>query len=69
MAEIPDFGWRVLRKRISLKDWIKSVKSCDCFYFYNKFDKAPFYSAVFWKIRNYLVKQFNKRILHKKYRW
>lgn len=69
MAELPDFGWRVLKKRISLKDWIKEVKSCDCLYFYNKQDMKPFRSAVFWKIENKIAKIVNKVLFGKKYRW
>lgn len=69
LAELPDFGWRVLKKKISLRDWIKEVKSCDCLYFYNKDDKKPFRSAVFWKIENKAVKIFNKVVFRKKYRW
>lgn len=69
MAELPDFGWRVLKKKISLKDWIKEVKSCKCLYFYNKEDKLPFYMALFWKIENKVVKVINKKLFKKEYRW
>lgn len=69
MAELPDFGWRVLKKRISLKDWIHEVKTCDCLYFYNKQDMKPFRSAVFWKVENKVSKIINKKIFGKKYRW
>lgn len=69
MAELPDFGWRVLKKRISLKNWIKEVKSCNCLYFYNKEDMKPFRSAVYWKIQNKVVKIINKKLFGKKYRW
>ena len=69
MAELPDFGWRVLKKRISLKQWIREVKTCNCLYFYNKQDMRPFRSAVFWKIENKLSKIINKKFFGKKYRW
>ena len=69
MAELPDFGWRVLKKRISLKDWIHEVKTCDCLYFYNKRDMKPFRSAVFWKVENKISKAINKKIFGKQYRW
>lgn len=69
MAELPDFGWRVLTKRISLKDWIREVKTCDCLYFYNKRDMKPFRSAVFWKVENKISKVINKKIFGKQYRW
>lgn len=69
MAELPDFGWRVLKKRISLKDWIHEVKTCDCLYFYNKRDMKPFRSAVFWKVENKISKVINKKIFGKQYRW
>lgn len=69
MAELPDFGWRVLKKRISLKEWINEVKTCDCLYFYNKQDMKPFRSAVFWKVENKIAKVINKKIFGKQYRW
>ena len=69
MAELPDFGWRVLKKRISLRDWIHEIKTCDCLYFYNKQDMRPFICAVFWKIENKISKVINKKIFRKQYRW
>ena len=49
MAEITDFNRRVLKHRISLKDWITEYKSCSCYLFYNKYDKRPFFSAIISK--------------------
>ena len=47
MVEPEDFLKNVLKyKRISLFQWIRDVKSCECYYYYNKYDKAPFYYAI-----------------------
>lgn len=50
MAEISDFKDRVLTCKIGLIEWIRQVKKCNCTFYYNKVDSAPFWSALFGKI-------------------
>ena len=52
MYELEDFRLSVLKKKISLWQWIKDIKHTDVFLFFNKKDKAPFYLTIWEKIRN-----------------
>lgn len=45
MEEISDF-FNIIRKKITIKEWIRSVRRADCFLTYNKRDKWPFYGTV-----------------------
>lgn len=54
MYEFEDFRLSVLKKKISLWQWIKDIKHTDVFLFFNKKDKAPFYYTILGKIRNAL---------------
>ena len=50
MNEFEDFKNFVLHNRLSIFKWFKDVLNTDCFQFYNKQDKAPFYWTLFSKI-------------------
>ncbi|MEY8481228.1 biotin carboxylase [Lachnospiraceae bacterium 48-21] len=58
MAEFPDFKQRVLKHRITLKDWIKEVRSCDCLFFYNRKDKMPAFTSLLYKGMNAIRVKF-----------
>ena len=66
MVEPEDFVLNVLHNhRVSLRQWIKEVRGCDCYYYYNKKDKAPFWAFLrrrIWSgIRNTFNRLFYKR--------
>ena len=47
MVEPADFIINVLKlKCVSIREWIKDLKSTECFYYYNKKDKKPFFSYI-----------------------
>lgn len=61
MAEHNDFHDSVVTRRVSLWQWIKELKQCDCLFIYNKKDPKPFrrfLSSELWR----LVKKFVFRI-------
>lgn len=61
MAEFPDFKQRVLKHRITLNEWIKEVRSCDCLFFYNKLDKKPFWTSLLYKGMNAIRTKFIRK--------
>lgn len=46
MVESADLIEHVVHGKTSLWEWIKDVRNCDCFYFYNRKDKKPFIKRV-----------------------
>lgn len=46
ISEFDDFRARVLTKKISLGHWLKDLKNCQCYCYYNKSDKKPFFSEL-----------------------
>lgn len=46
MIESADFLEFVVHGKTSFWQWLKEVRKCDCFYFYNKHDKRPFIKRV-----------------------
>lgn len=46
MVELPDFKNRVIKNHMNPIKWFKELKKCSCFYYYNKKDPKPFWSAV-----------------------
>lgn len=46
MVELPDFKNRVIKNHMNPIKWLKELKKCSCFYYYNKKDPKPFWSAV-----------------------
>ncbi len=52
MYEFEDFRLSVLKKKITLWQWLKDIYHTDVFLFYNKEDQAPFYFTIWEKIRN-----------------
>ena len=50
IQEFTDFKDSVLGGAVSVKQWIKDFKSCDCPFYYNKQDCAPFWSILRKKI-------------------
>jgi len=55
MHEFEDFKICVLNKKTSLLRWIKDVHSADCFSFYNKWDKLPFFYTLLEKIKTHIL--------------
>ena len=51
MVESADLLQHVVHGKTSLYQWLKDVKKCDCFYFYNKYDNKPFWRRVLAYIR------------------
>ncbi|MDO4738304.1 MAG: ATP-grasp domain-containing protein [Bacteroidales bacterium] len=55
MMEIRDITF-ALNGKVSLWQWLKDLRGCECRYYYNKYDKAPYRKA-----RNqYIKSQFEK---------
>lgn len=54
IVELADFKTRVMGKHISLGKWIKELKSCQCYFYYNKNDKAPFWSSITSRVKQLL---------------
>ena len=46
MQEFTDFKDSVIGRQVSLWQWIKDFKACDCPFYYNKQDNAPFWSIL-----------------------
>lgn len=44
--ELSDFKDSVLKGNISIFKWINEIKTCDCFLYYNKNDKKPFWKLL-----------------------
>ena len=56
MSEFEDFRISVLHGSLSILQWLKDVRKTDCFYFYDKNDKLPFFYTLWAKLTN-AVKQ------------
>lgn len=50
IQEFTDFKDSVLGGAVSIKQWFKDFKTCDCPFYYNKEDNAPFWSILRKKI-------------------
>lgn len=50
IQEFTDFKDSVLGGAISVKQWLKDFKDCDCPFYYNKQDNAPFWSILRKKV-------------------
>ena len=64
MPELVDIN-HVLSRKISLKKWLKDVRTTDCFLYYHKEDKRPFYFQVrqtLLKIALYFPRAIFKKI-------
>lgn len=61
MVEESDFRESVLKKKISLRQWIKDVKGCACLFIYNKKDPKPF-----WKYISSEANRLIKKIVFRK---
>ena len=59
MPELVDIA-QMIRGRISLLQWIKDVNETDCFIYYNKEDKKPFYFQLGYMIRQKIKGFFQK---------
>ena len=46
MQEFTDFKDSVLGGAVSVRQWLKDFRSCDCPFYYNKKDNAPFWSIL-----------------------
>ena len=53
MQEFTDFKDSVIGGQVSLRQWIKDVKSCDCLFYYNKDDSKPFWSILRKKLLHF----------------
>lgn len=54
MDEIAEFINNVPSRKMSFGDYIKEVKNCDCFLYYNKDDNNPFWSYIWHNVKNVL---------------
>lgn len=63
MPELVDI-YQVFYGKITLKNWINDIKKTDCFIYYNKKDKAPFYfelrKLLFHSLRRFPMFVINK---------
>lgn len=64
MNEFTDFLLYVPKGKISLARWLKDVRHCDAYIFYNKYDKRPFYIELKNTIK-YVFKSLFGKILKK----
>lgn len=55
MVEWTDFKTRVLGRKITLRKWFKELRSCQCLFYYNKKDKAPFWSFAVSRLGRQLL--------------
>lgn len=46
LSEFGDYNQFVRSGKVSLRQWLKDIKSADNFQYYNKYDKGPFYSYI-----------------------
>lgn len=59
MPEFDDFV-NVLKRKISLRQWIRDVRQTDCFMEYDKSDMKPFYVGLVQQFSNYFKLFFRK---------
>lgn len=58
LAEQADFHFRVRQtKQLTLFDWVRSVRTADCLYFWDHHDKAPCFWSWMWVIRGFIAKR------------
>lgn len=50
IQEFTDFKDSVLAGAVSVKQWLKDFRNCDCPFYYNKQDNAPFWSILRKKV-------------------
>ena len=62
MAEVPDFAYRVLKRRITFFQWLKERKSCECLFFKNKKDKRPYYSCLCSHFKYRVFRLFKRKM-------
>lgn len=62
MVEDTDFRESVLKKKVSLGQWIEDVKGCACLFIYNKKDPKPFRKFISSEVK----RLFKKIVLRKK---
>ena len=46
ISEFDDLRVCVLTKRIPLSSWFRDLRNCQCFCYYNKYDKGPFFQEL-----------------------
>ena len=65
MYEFEDFKFSILLQNISLKKWVKDLRHCDVFLYFNKKDQMPFIYTIFSKIllffKNKIRIKFNQK--------
>lgn len=59
MVEFNDFKYRVAGKKVSLFQWLKDFKNCDCKYLIGKHDIKPFLYTFIYKVKTKLKKRSN----------
>lgn len=55
MDELTDFKWSVLGGKVSLFKWLRELKRADCLFYYNRFDRKPFYMYLLNRLRRALL--------------
>lgn len=66
MPEVDDFKQSVLKRRISLLQWVKDVRKTDSFMEYAKDDRKPFYARIKHELRCIIKKAYKSLI---NWRW
>ena len=56
MSEFEDFRISCLHGNVSFLQWLKDVRETDCFQYYDKHDKAPFYYTLWAKLMETIKK-------------
>ena len=62
MAELGDLSQITHMPDVSFRTWFKQFRECECPYIYNKDDVAPFYHAIWYKIKT----AFKHKVLRRK---
>lgn len=60
MPELVDI-YQVFKRKITLRKWINDLKNTDCFLYYHKYDKKPFYNFLYYQLMH-VVKILPKKI-------
>lgn len=61
MVEMNDFLVSIPNRQVSLRNWIKDVKNCDCLFYYNKDDMSPFFGEIRFIIK-YIIKRTAQKL-------
>lgn len=60
MSEFEDFKFSCIHGNVSLWQWIKDVRKTDCFQYYDKSDKKPFFYTILSKFVDIIYKKHKR---------